>query len=77
MAIVAILLINMLIAMMGNTYQKIAETKNEWQRQVKSLRLFSLTLTAMIKRVHLCYLVSSQIARTIEPAYTNNMKLVT
>lgn len=35
MAIVAILLVNMLIAMMGNTYQKIAETKNEWQRQVR------------------------------------------
>lgn len=35
MAIVAILLVNMLIAMMGNTYQKIAERKNEWQRQVR------------------------------------------
>ncbi|KAL3281599.1 hypothetical protein HHI36_004806 [Cryptolaemus montrouzieri] len=33
MVIVSILLINMLIAMMGNTYQKIAETRNEWQRQ--------------------------------------------
>lgn len=33
MAIVGVLLINMLIAMMGNTYTKIAETKNEWQRQ--------------------------------------------
>ncbi len=33
MAIVAILLINMLIAMMGNTYTKIAESANEWQRQ--------------------------------------------
>ncbi|XP_054262159.1 transient receptor potential cation channel subfamily V member 5 [Macrosteles quadrilineatus] len=33
MGIVAILLVNMLIAMMGNTYQKIAETRNEWQRQ--------------------------------------------
>ncbi|KAI9554266.1 putative transient receptor potential cation channel subfamily V member 6 [Daphnia sinensis] len=33
MAIVGILLINMLIAMMGNTYTKIAETRNEWQRQ--------------------------------------------
>ncbi|XP_076042112.1 uncharacterized protein LOC143026009 [Oratosquilla oratoria] len=33
MAIVTILLINLLIAMMGNTYQRIAETKNEWQRQ--------------------------------------------
>ena len=35
MVIVAVLLVNMLIAMMGNTYQKIAETKNEWQRQVR------------------------------------------
>lgn len=35
MGIVAILLVNMLIAMMGNTYQKIAETRNEWQRQVR------------------------------------------
>lgn len=33
MSIVAVLLINLLIAMMGNTYTKIAETKNEWQRQ--------------------------------------------
>lgn len=33
MVIVAVLLVNMLIAMMGNTYQKIAETRNEWQRQ--------------------------------------------
>lgn len=33
MIIVAVLLVNMLIAMMGNTYQKIAETRNEWQRQ--------------------------------------------
>jgi len=39
MAIVAILLVNMLIAMMGNTYQKIAETKNEWQRQVGTKRI--------------------------------------
>lgn len=33
MGVVAVLLINLLIAMMGNTYTKIAETKNEWQRQ--------------------------------------------
>uniref|UniRef100_T1IIR8 Ion transport domain-containing protein n=1 Tax=Strigamia maritima TaxID=126957 RepID=T1IIR8_STRMM len=33
MGLVAILLVNMLIAMMGNTYQIIAEVKNEWQRQ--------------------------------------------
>jgi len=39
MAIVTILLINMLIAMMGNTYTKIAETRNEWQRQVGFLLL--------------------------------------
>lgn len=34
MALVALLLINMLIAMMGKTYQDIAERKNEWMRQV-------------------------------------------
>ncbi|KAL7635754.1 UNVERIFIED_CONTAM: hypothetical protein RMT77_013571 [Armadillidium vulgare] len=33
MAIVSLLLINLLIAMMGNTYQIIAEMKNEWMRQ--------------------------------------------
>ncbi|XP_039966978.1 transient receptor potential cation channel subfamily V member 5 [Bactrocera tryoni] len=33
MVIVSVLLVNMLIAMMGNTYQKIAEIRNEWQRQ--------------------------------------------
>lgn len=33
MGLVALLLVNMLIAMMGNTYQIIAETRNEWQRQ--------------------------------------------
>ncbi|XP_045115765.1 transient receptor potential cation channel subfamily V member 5-like [Portunus trituberculatus] len=32
-AIVSILLINLLIAMMGNTYERIAEMKNEWMRQ--------------------------------------------
>ncbi|XP_050701806.1 transient receptor potential cation channel subfamily V member 5-like [Eriocheir sinensis] len=33
MAIVSLLLINLLIAMMGNTYERIAEMKNEWMRQ--------------------------------------------
>ncbi|XP_076364510.1 LOW QUALITY PROTEIN: transient receptor potential cation channel subfamily V member 5-like [Tachypleus tridentatus] len=33
MALVTILLINMLIAMMGKTYQNIAERRNEWVRQ--------------------------------------------
>jgi transient receptor potential cation channel subfamily V protein 5 len=32
--IAAMLLVNMLIAMMGTTYQIIAERKNEWMRQV-------------------------------------------
>jgi len=35
-AIVVILLLNLLIAMMGDTYAKIAEIKNEWMRQVMS-----------------------------------------
>jgi transient receptor potential cation channel subfamily V protein 5 len=34
MMIAAMLLVNMLIAMMGTTYQIIAERKNEWMRQV-------------------------------------------
>lgn len=33
MALVYILLVNLLIAMMGDTYGKIAEIKNEWMRQ--------------------------------------------
>ena len=37
-AIVVILLLNLLIAMMGDTYAKIAEIKNEWMRQVSPLR---------------------------------------
>ena len=34
MIMVALLLINMLIAMMGNTYQLVNETQKEWLRQV-------------------------------------------
>ncbi len=34
LAIVHVLLVNLLIAMMGDTYTKIAEIKNEWMRQV-------------------------------------------
>ena len=30
----ALLIVNMLIAMMGNTYLKVAETEKEWTRQV-------------------------------------------
>lgn len=56
MGIVAILLINMLIAMMGNTYQKIAETRNEWQRQVKIL---SFTQNAYMSGLFLFYVVGS------------------
>ncbi len=33
LAIVHVLLVNLLIAMMGDTYTKIAEIKNEWMRQ--------------------------------------------
>ena len=34
LAVVVVLLVNLLIAMMGDTYTKIAEIKNEWMRQV-------------------------------------------
>merc|ERR1712001_374711 len=33
LTIVFVLLVNLLIAMMGDTYTKIAEIKNEWMRQ--------------------------------------------
>ena len=35
MVVVTLLLVNMLIAMMGNTYQAVAETQGEWLRQVQ------------------------------------------
>ena len=35
LSVVFVLLINLLIAMMGDTYTKIAEIKNEWMRQVR------------------------------------------
>lgn len=42
----------MLIAMMGNTYQKIAETRNEWQRQVCNIRtMFEFDSTNECKSV--------------------------
>lgn len=34
MIMVTLLLVNMLIAMMGNTYQLVNETQKEWFRQV-------------------------------------------
>ena len=34
MVLVTLLLVNMLIAMMGNTFSTIASTEKEWQRQV-------------------------------------------
>ena len=38
-----VLLLNLLIAMMGDTYAKIAEIKNEWMRQWA--RLFSSSMS--------------------------------
>ena len=35
----ALLIVNMLIAMMGNTYLMVAETKKEWTRQVGKIFL--------------------------------------
>jgi hypothetical protein len=37
MIMVTLLLVNMLIAMMGNTYQLVNETQKEWFRQVTQL----------------------------------------
>ena len=49
-AIVVILLLNLLIAMMGDTYAKIAEIKNEWMRQVTDT-------DALLQSSHLLLLV--------------------
>jgi archaellum component FlaF (FlaF/FlaG flagellin family) len=51
MAIVTILLVNMLIAMMGNTYQRIAETKNEWQRQVMTKHFLKLDILTVNRSI--------------------------
>lgn len=47
-AIVVILLLNLLIAMMGDTYAKIAEIKNEWMRQVSQSCLSIYTFTHVV-----------------------------
>ena len=36
-----LLTVNMLIAMMGNTYLAVAETRKEWTRQVKAALRFT------------------------------------
>ena len=58
MGIVAILLVNMLIAMMGNTYQKIAETRNEWQRQVtedREVHRILLASLVYLQSIYCCF----------------------
>ncbi len=52
MTIAAILLVNMLIAMMGNTYQVIAERKNEWMRQVFFLVFYRVLSGIKIPTFH-------------------------
>ena len=44
----ALLIVNMLIAMMGNTYLMVAETKKEWTRQV--VKIFLLFFSAIQTR---------------------------
>jgi hypothetical protein len=46
---VTVLLVNLLIAMMGNTYSEIASIKNEWMRQVPGLFLF-FSLVSLSRR---------------------------
>ena len=47
-AIVVILLLNLLIAMMGDTYAKIAEIKNEWMRQVMKMLVVFVYMEKMV-----------------------------
>lgn len=48
----ALLIVNMLIAMMGNTYLKVAETEKEWTRQVNEIN-FSRRKILSISSLHL------------------------
>ena len=41
MIMVTLLLVNMLIAMMGNTYQLVAETQKEYFRQVSAVNFLN------------------------------------
>ena len=52
------MLLNLLIAMMGDTYAKIAEIKNEWMRQV-------MTVTKMLIMMVLVVLVGFSITLPI------------
>ena len=47
MILVGILLINLLIAMMANTYDTTTELKREWLRQVKFFHLYFLRFSFM------------------------------
>ena len=47
----ALLIVNMLIAMMGNTYLKVAETEKEWTRQVNEIN-FSRRKILSISSLH-------------------------
>ena len=44
-----ILLLNLLIAMMGDTYAKIAEIKNEWMRQVMKMLVVLVYMVLVMK----------------------------
>ena len=37
-----VVLVNMLIAMMGNTYEAVAETRREWHRQAKQRKIINI-----------------------------------
>ena len=62
-AIVVILLLNLLIAMMGDTYAKIAEIKNEWMRQVSPLREVSGVVYILYSGPELSLLLSEEFPR--------------
>ena len=62
-AIVVILLLNLLIAMMGDTYAKIAEIKNEWMRQVSPPRKVSRVLYILYSGQELSLLLNEEFLR--------------
>ena len=70
----ALLIVNMLIAMMGNTYLMVAETKKEWTRQVHcSLQL--IEDQQKFTFVFLCYTsITSRALVGLKPMFYQSVK---
>ena len=62
-----ILLVNLLIAMMGDTYTRIAEIKNEWMRQVR-VHSVTVSFSAKMHSIQWCLEKTEQVLFFIQNA---------